>query len=335
MQNACLSGLFAAVLLVVPRILVGFQDSPAIPPDILPDVLGKTSPFGLPELEDIGDDAEAALGRRLFFDPILSADHTVACASCHDPRFGFADPRPLSRGVFGRTTLRHAPTLVNRAYGRSFMWDGRIPTLRQQVLQPIENEREMNLPIADAIARLHDHEEYAQVFEHVFARPADREALAIALAAFVGRIRKADSPVDRFRAGQFSTLSDSERAGLWLFESRGQCWRCHSGPNFTDEALHNTGVGAANRGPGASGDGQTAGDPERDAFKTPTLRGVAISAPYFHDGSAKTLRDVVDHYRRGGVPGAKLDPLIAPIEMTDNDVDNLVALLRALSREGS
>ena len=304
------------------------------PRDTLPSKLPRTAPFGLPAVAAIGDedDAVAELGRRLFFDPILSADETVACSSCHDPAHGFADPAPRSTGAYGRETLLHAPTLMNRAYGERFMWDGRFATLEEQVLAPIDNELEMALPLGEAVARLTADGDYARRFEETFGEPPGVERLADALAAFVRRLWRGDSAVDRFHAGRFSSLDDEERAGLWMFESRGKCWRCHSGQNFSDEDFHNTGVGwnGTDLHPGRAA--VTGDDRDLGAFKTPTLRGLVDTAPYMHDGSMATLEEVVEFYRDGGRENPHLDERMAPIEMTDRDAANLVAFLRALSR---
>jgi len=294
----------------------------------------RAAPLGLPELPAAAaDEARAAeLGRRLFFDPVLSADRSVSCASCHAPEKGFADSQSFSSGVGGRKTTRNAPTILNRAYGKSFFWDGRAATLEAQVLEPIENPLEMALALDEALVRLEEEPGYRVAFGEIGGAPT-RAALARALAAFVRAQVLGDSPVDRFRArGEFDALDDAERAGLWFYESRGGCWRCHSGPNFTDELFHATGVGSQGGEP-EPGRAAVTGDPaERGAFKTPTLRGVALTAPYMHDGSLATLEEVVAFYRQGGRPSTNLDARIAPLDMTDEDAANLVAFLRALSR---
>ena len=294
-------------------------------------------PLGLPEREAPGDDELAALGARLFFDPILSSDRSVACASCHRPEHGFADELAFSRGAHERRTTRNAPSLFNRAWGRAFFWDGRAATLEEQALLPIQNPLEMDLPLADCLARLAGDDSYRGAFERVLGAAPTSDGLARALAAYVRRLVRGDSPVDRFRAGEFAALDDEARAGLWFYESRGGCWRCHSGANFSDELFHDTGVGARAGADGRvepePGRAAVSGDPaDRGRFKTPTLRGVALSAPYMHDGSLATLADVVAFYRQGGHPDPNLDPLIAPIEMSDTDARNLVAFLEALSR---
>ena len=305
------------------------------PEDTLPAELPPEPPAAFAHLaQDLpaSTEAQAALGRELFFDPLLSVDRSVACASCHQPEHGFADPRPFSRGAHGRSTTRNAPTLLNRGLGRTFMWDGRAATLEEQVLLPIENPVEMDLDLADVLERLEEDAGYAAFFREAFGRAPDREALATALAAFVRRLWSGEGPFDRFRDGDIASLSGPERSGFWLYESRGGCWRCHSGPNFTDESFHNTGVGALHGVPEQGRAAVTGEEADRGRFKTPTLRGLAHTAPYMHDGTLATLRDVVEFYRRGGNANANKSPHLVPLELSDTDVDNLVAFLEALSR---
>jgi cytochrome c peroxidase len=290
------------------------------------------APLGLPaRAEPVESDELAALGARLFADPILSRDGSVACASCHRPDNGFADSLVLSLGVGGSLTARNTPTLLNRVHGESFSWDGRAATLEEQVLLPIEDPLEMDLALDDALARLSADEEYRAGFAALFGTEPTRAALASALAGFVRRLVSADSPVDRFRAGDFAALSDAERAGLWFYESRGGCWRCHGGANFSDEAFHNTGVGVVAGEPAPGRAAVTGRSEDRGRFKTPTLRGVGATAPYMHDGSLATLADVIEFYRQGGRANANLDPALGPIEMSAEDARNLEAFLRALS----
>jgi cytochrome c peroxidase len=328
------AGLLAAVY---PRPAVSRVDtasSPTLPPTAeLPFVT--TEPLlGLPDLpESTAASAErAALGRDLFFDPILSEDRTVSCASCHDPQHGYSDPRARSTGIRGQRTERHAPTLVNRAYGHAFSWDGRFDDLAAQMLGPIRNPREMGLPIEAAVERLVA-SAYAPRFARAFGGGPSDEHLAEALAAFVRTIRIGDSPIDRFRAA-VGRLTPEQRAGLWIYESKGRCWRCHSGANFTDERFHNTGVGVVGGRAEPGRAAVTGRDEDRGAFKTPTLRGLEFTAPYMHDGSLPTLREVVDFYRRGGGPNPDLDEALEPIELSDEEAEHLVAFLEALSASG-
>jgi cytochrome c peroxidase len=316
----------------LPYLALGLAALPALAP--APQELAARAPYGLDPWEaPVDDAARAELGARLFLDPILSLDRSVSCSSCHDPARGFTDGERFSRGVRGARTTRNAPSLWNRAFGTSFFWDGRAATLEEQVLQPIENELEMALPLDEALRRLSGDAGYAASFMSAFGRAPDRAALAEALAAFTRRQFRGDSPVDRFRAGDVGALTSMEQAGLWIYESRGGCWRCHGGANFSDEDLHSTGVGVVD-GRAEPGREAITGDArDRGRFKTPTLRGVALTAPYMHDGSLATLTDVVEFYRKGGIEHAERDPAMAAVNLLEDDVPKLVAFLEALSRE--
>ena len=311
---------------------VRLQEQRRLPLDTLPADLGHQVPFGLPEElgADPASEALAALGRRLFFDPILSLDRSVSCATCHIPELAFADNEKFSLGIHGKRTLRNTPTLLNRALGSQFMWDGQATTLEQQALLPIENPLEMGLALDRALQRLGQEDAYAPAFQAIFQGPPTRERLGKAIAAFVRRLLVGDSRVDRFRVGNRDVLSTAERGGLWFYESRGGCWRCHSGPNFSDEGFHNTGIGSSLVGPEPGRQGITGQESDLGGFKTPTLRSLSLTAPYMHDGSLGTLEEVVEFYRQGGHPNSHLDAKILPIEMTDADASNLVAFLKAL-----
>ena len=275
---------------------------------------------------------KVALGRRLFSDPILSADESLACSSCHDPDRAFTDDRSKAVGVFGRVGPRRVPKLVNRGYGRSFFWDGRIPSLEQQVLEPVVNELEMDLSLAEAETRLRADASYAAEFMAVFGQVPDREALAKALASYVRTILSGDSRYDRYVAGEADALNERERLGLEVFRAKGNCVTCHLGPNLTDERFHNTGVGYKDGQFVDDGRFAVTGRPgDRGAFKTPTLRDVALTSPYMHDGSLETLARVIEDYDRGGTPNPYLDPEIRELNLSDGEKDALEAFLRALN----
>lgn len=305
----------------------------------VPDQEPPTAPFGLGGAslftpENPWSRAREELGRALFFDPILSSDRTTSCASCHKPDHGFSSPERLPAGAENKRAARHAPTLFNRALGRFQMWDGSQRVLEKQVLGPIENPLEMNLPLKDAIRRLKSHEVYPRLFRRSFGK-TDLSSMDLgnALAVFVRTLTFGNSPIDRFQGGLGSELTVSERTGLWIYESRGHCWQCHSGPNFSDESFHNTGVGASKEGlPLPGREGVTKNKADRGGFKTPTLRGVALSAPYMHDGSLTSLQDVVHFYNEGGRPNTHLSTHIKPLGLTERELKNLVAFLKALSR---
>lgn len=322
-------------VVVAAAALVAFAAPREVPRDELPADYGRVLPQGLwPQEPPAYEAAKVQLGRALYFDPLLSIDQRTSCASCHDPAKGFGDGRRVSVGS-GGTTERHSPSLFNRGLGASFAWDGRHATLTAQMLFPISSPVEMGLPLPEAVARLRASDKYAGQFQQAYGRPADAEALGDALAAFVVRITSGDSRVERFQGGEFGALSDLERTGLWIYESKGRCWRCHAGANFTDESLRVTGVGALE---GVAREGRaavTGEDSDRGRFKVPTLRGVAHHPPYMHDGSLESLEAVVDYYDRGGervsgherVPGNELEPL----HLSAHERAALVAFLKALS----
>jgi cytochrome c peroxidase len=271
------------------------------------------------------------LGRKLFFDPILSADNKVACASCHRPERGFASGEARPRGIGGRRGRRKAPTLFNRAYGASFFWDGRETALETQALRPIEDPTEMGARVSDVVQRLREHKEYPALFTAAFTDGVTAANLGKALASFERVLVRGDSPIDRFRRkGEHAALTPQVRHGLWLYESKGRCWQCHSGPNFSDEQFHNTGVSWA-REPLDLGRFEVTRRPaDRGKFKTPTLRGLSLTAPYMHDGSIATLEDVVEFYNRGGGANPHRDPILAPLGLNAEERRDLVAFLKAL-----
>jgi cytochrome c peroxidase len=307
-----------------------------IPKDTLPERLSlEEVPLGL-ESRSVPKDnplteARVNLGRKLFFDPVLSGDGTVACASCHDPEHGFASPAGRPRGIRGQQLARRAPSLLNRAYGTAFFWDGRAATLEEQALLPIADPAEMGSSVADAVARLAKNEDYKVAFAAAFDDGVTAANLAKAIASFERVLLRGDSRVDRFRRkGEHASLTPLERHGLWLYDSKGKCWQCHSGPNFTDEDYHNTGVGWAVRPLDLGRHAATKQHADRGKFKTPSLRGVALTAPYMHDGSLKTLDEVIEFYSKGGTTNPNLDAKVVPLEFTPKEIQALVAFLKAL-----
>ena len=272
------------------------------------------------------------LGRKLFSDPILSRDKSLACAGCHDPERGFTDGRAVSVGVFGRVGTRSVPTLVNRAYGSSFFWDGRTSSLEEQVLQPIQDPKELDMTLKDVVEELRRDRQYSELFQAVFGRIPTHVDLAKALASYTRTILSGDAPIDRYLAGEHDALSEREREGLRIFRGKGTCTACHVGPNFTDERFHNTGI--------AWPDGElldpgrfkvTSRTEDQGAFKTPTLREIAQTAPYMHDGSVATLEEVIEFYNRGGNTNLYLDPELRPLHLTAEEKKSLLAFLKSLS----
>lgn len=196
---------------------------------------------------------------------------------------------------------------------------------------PIDNQQELGLGVENALERLAADESYATEFQATFKKAPGKAELASALTAFLRALIVADSPVDRFRSGEITTLSNEARAGMWVYEGRGGCWRCHIGPNFSDGDFHNTGVGATDGVPAAGRDAVTQSASDAGKFRTPGLRMLTKTAPYMHDGSLATLEEVVQFYRDGGHANSNLSPKIKPLSLSDADASNLVAFLRALS----
>jgi cytochrome c peroxidase len=317
----------------------GEDGPPTLPKDTLPPTLSlKDIPLGLDANRPMPKDnplteAKVRLGRQLFFDPILSTDGTISCAGCHDPAHGLAGQARLAVGIKRQQMSRNAPSLWNRAYGAAFFWDGRESSLEDQALRPIESSTEMGGTVEAAIERLRASKEYSNLFQAAFADGVTAPNLAKSLASFERVLLSGNSRVDRFRAGEVRALSDSERHGLWLYESRGGCWRCHAGPTFTDESFHNTGVSWDQSPIDLGRFTITKQEADRGRFKTPTLRNVALTAPYMHDGSLATLEDVVEFYNRGGGKNPHLDASIAPLGLSAEEKKDLVAFLKALSGE--
>lgn len=322
-------------LLGATTIAAAQSNSPSpIARDTLPNELPYESlplglnPFRVPEDNPMTEE-KVALGRKLFFDPILSGDRTVACASCHHPEKAMAGNEALPRGIGGTPTKRKAPTLMNRAFGTSFFWDGRAGTLEEQALKPIEDPTEMGAKLPEVIGRLKADAGYKAAFQKCFSDGVTKENLAKALASFQRALISGNSPVDKFmQRGERSALTQEQIHGVWLYESKGMCWKCHSGQNFTDDIARNTGVSWGKGDLGRYAITKKEGDQGR--FKTPTLRGVTRSGPYMHDGSLKTLEDVVEFYDKGGTPNPHLDSSLKPLGLTAEEKKSIVAFLKAL-----
>lgn len=304
-----------------------------------------TAPLGLPAVPTaagVPETAEAiALGRDLFYEKKLSMDDTLACASCHNPNFGFTDGQKHSTGVGGKTGVRNAPTLLNAAYVQDQFWDGRAHSLEEQAGGPMANPIEMNQAHEVTVSKLQADPRYRAEFEKAFG--PGRVTLAkvtTALASFERTLISANSPFDQYQfGGNQVALNASAIRGLAIFRDpkRGNCIACHTiGANyalFTDGKFHNIGVGVNDDGEPADLGRytETKRVEDKGAFKTPTLRNVAITAPYMHDGSLKTLKDVVDFYAGGGNSNPYLDKEIKAIHLSGQDRADLVEFLKSLT----
>ncbi len=285
-------------------------------------------PAGLPPVQHPKDNLptpeKIALGKQLYFDGRLSADNKVSCASCHDPAKGFSNGDQFATGVEGKKGGRNSPTVINTAYQKFQFWDGRAKTLEEQALGPIQNPIEMNLTLEAAVAKLNGIEGYKSQFKAVFGTDVTADGIGKAIAAYERTVLSGDAPYDKFKAGDKMALSEGAQRGMKLFFGKANCSACHAGPNFTDNGFHNIGVPGNDAGREAIS--KAVGD--KGAFKTPTLREIARSAPYMHDGSLKTLEEVVAHYNKGGTPNDQLDEEIFPLKLTPEQAADLVAFMK-------
>jgi cytochrome c peroxidase len=268
------------------------------------------------------------LGKQLYFDKRLSKDDTVSCASCHDPKFGFSNGERFATGVGGAKGGRSAPSVINSAYYRQQFWDGRAASLEEQALGPIANPIEMALPIEDAVAKLNRINGYKTSFQKVFGTDVTADGIAKAIAAYERTVISGNAPYDRFKAGDKSALSEAAQRGMKLFFGKANCSACHGGTNFSDSGYHNIGIGmdAKEPDPGRFAISKLSGD--TGAFKTPTLREIARTAPYMHDGSLATLEDVVDHYDKGGIQNEYLDEEMFELRLTPVEKAALVTFMK-------
>lgn len=312
------------------------------------------------------DSRRVALGRKLYFDTRLSRDGTLSCATCHDVSRGFADGRNASEGIGGQVGRRNAPTTLNAMFFQTQFWDGRATTLEDQARLPIVNPIEMGMPDEKtALAAIAGDPTYQRDFQAAYGRAPSFDDLARALAAFQRTLVFLDAPLDRFLAGDADAVGADARAGWVLFNGKGRCVSCHhmngSNPIGTNNKFHNVGVSARHQNFEALAmralvelqkDGSqehmdrmalesdfselgrfvvTRNVSDIGAFKTMQVRNVGVTAPYMHDGSMATLWDVMDHYNRGGEANAYLDGGIEPLNLTDREVDQMVAFLFSLT----
>lgn len=284
---------------------------------------------------DLSDNPRAQLGRQLFFDPILSRDRTVSCASCHQPARAFADDRALSLGVDGRLGTRNTPSVMNSAGRTRFFWDGRSETLEEQALAPIANPLEMDLPVDDAVARLRADPAWVARFQDAYSAAPSARTLGRALAAYQKTLNTVDSPYDRYALGQEDAISDAAKRGRLLFITKAQCVSCHAGEDFTSDRFKNIGI-YNGREFNDEGRGGITGDPaQKGEFKVPGLRNVALTAPYMHNGMFKSLREVIVYYDDPGkvIPDSigRDAQLRDPLHLSEAEIDDIEQFLHTLT----
>ncbi|MCR4318727.1 MAG: cytochrome-c peroxidase [Candidatus Brocadiaceae bacterium] len=275
------------------------------------------------------------LGRKLYFDPRLSGNNWISCATCHNPVLGFADglPRMLG-GPASKEGGRNSPTIINSAYNELQFWDGRAATLEEQALGPIQNPNEMFETLDNVVRKLSGIPEYVNAFKEVFGTGITADGIARAIAAFERTIVFANSPFDKYMLGDEHAMSESAKRGMNLFNGKAECIKCHNGPNFTDNKFHNIGVPA--EVPLKEDLGRynvTKKDSDKGAFKTPTLRNITDTAPYMHNGFFPTLFEVVQFYNGGGGRSENKSPDIHGLHLTGEEVNNLIEFMKALTGE--
>ena len=298
----------------------------------LPGGLAPTKPVVEPA-DNPSTPAKIELGRRLFFDTNLSGDRSMSCGSCHNPALGYADAKPRAHGFKGKELRRHTPTVLNAALFEPQFWDGRAQGLEAQAKGPLLSPDEMNLAGASEVeARLRESRDYRHRFHDVFGTEPTLEDAARAIAAYERTLVLGTTRFDRYASGDKAALGEAEKRGLLVFVGKANCTACHSGANFADGKFHSLGIPAHN--PAVIDEGRIAvtGDPaDRAAFKTPTLRGLAYTAPYMHDGSLATLEEVVDYYDHGGGDGPNKSKLVFELGLTPQEKSDLVEFLVSLS----
>jgi cytochrome c peroxidase len=278
---------------------------------------------------------KAELGWLLYFDKRLSADQSLSCASCHDPKHAFTDGKPFSSGIRGQLGGRSAPTVINRAYSLDQFWDGRAKSVEEQAKGPIANPIEMGHPHDACEKCVGEIAGYRQRFKAAFGTDkVTINNIARAIATFERTVLSGNSPYDRYQAGDEKALTPAQVRGMDVFFKKAACDSCHLGFNFTDGSYENIGVGMDKPKPDLGRYEVTRKEEDRGAFKTPTLREIEHTAPYMHDGSLKTLEDVVEHYDKGGIKNPYLDERIKPLNLTDQEKEDLIAFLKSLSGEG-
>jgi cytochrome c peroxidase len=295
-----------------------------------PQKLGNLPPVVAP-VNNPQSSLKILLGKQLYFDTRLSKDNTISCATCHDPSMGWSDAGPTSVGIKGQKGGRRAPPVSNAAYAPLQFWDGRAPTLEEQAKGPVANPIEMGNTHDAMLRTVQFIPGYVKIFEQVFGTSiVTIDLVAEAIAAFERTVVTTDSPFDRYVRGDDKALTKLEKQGLEIFNGKGHCTACHWGGYFSDGRFHNLGVKPTD--PSSPDPGRyavTKDSSDIGAFKTPTIRDVALRAPYMHNGSEKTLEDVVDLYNKGGRTGDhNISPLILPLGLTKKEKKALVTFMK-------
>jgi cytochrome c peroxidase len=296
-------------------------------------------PLGLPAVP-IPDDnpmtpEKVELGKLLYFDKRVSKDGTVSCATCHDPKMAWAEHEPTSTGIGHQVGQRNSPTVINAAYATSQFWDGRAASLEEQAVGPVQNPIEMGHSMEAVVQAFAKIPEYQERFQKVFGTGVTEQGFAKAVAAFERTVLSGNSPYDRYQDGEQDALSDAQKRGLELFDTAG-CADCHAPELFSNYRFFNAGVGMDKDPPDEGRKAVTEKDTDLGKFRVPALREVENTAPYFHDGSVKTLEEAVALMAGGGKDNPNLSGMMKAVrdaELTEQDQKDLVEFLKALSGE--
>ncbi|MFK7969802.1 MAG: cytochrome-c peroxidase [Bacteroidia bacterium] len=307
----------------------GCGENDAVQPYELAVPQGFPSPM-IPD-DNILNHERIALGKKLFFDKALSRDYSISCASCHHQEKAFTDGRPLSQGIKGQIGNRNSPTLVNLAWQPYFFAEGGSPSIEMQSLGPIEEAHEMGFNAREAVDRLAKIEAYQKEAQIAYGREFDLFVLTRGLAAFERTMVSGNSPFDQYQyQGNDTALNESEKRGLAVFTSeKAQCATCHPAPLFTDYSFHNIGLELEYEDEGRYR--LTADKEDIGKFKVPSLRNIALTGPYMHDGRFETLEEVVEHFDGGGVTHPNVSEIIRPLGLTESEKIDLVAFLKSLT----
>lgn len=297
-----------------------------VPKGLVPVMWPKDNPYSPEKVE---------LGKLLYFDTRLSADNSVSCATCHSPAHAFTDGAPVSTGIKGQKGGRSAPTVINRAFSLAQFWDGRASTLEEQAKGPMANPIEMGNTHEAVVGKIKSVAGYRAMFKSAFGtEEIDIDHVAKAIATFERTVLSGNSAFDRWDAGDKKAMTPEQVRGMNVFLNKAKCDQCHEGLNFTSNMYANIGIGTDKAQPDDGRYAVTKNPADWGVFKTPTLRDVSRTAPYMHDGSLKTLEEVVDYYDKGGLKNKNLDEKIKPLKLTAQDKKDLVAFLHALDGEG-
>jgi cytochrome c peroxidase len=272
---------------------------------------------------------KAALGKALYYEPRLSGAENMTCASCHNPSFGWESPNKTAVGAQNTRLARQAPTILNLAWAHPFFWDGRADSAEEQAKGPIEAPVEMNLPLPVAVKRLSRIPEYKAWFTKVFPdKGITPDTIVAAIATYERTVVSSYAPFDAWIDGDGNAISESAKRGFVLFNGKAKCSGCHSGWNFTDNKFHDIGTTTTDVGRGQL---EPNNPLAKYAFKTPTLRDTAQRGPYMHAGQQETLQEVMVHYVVGGIDRPSRSPLMGPVPLTQQEIDDVVEFLKSLT----